>query len=162
MKRRIAIGLLLLVLATPALAQDSARVRDSVNVELLGKGFVFSLNGEVGLGDRFALGAGIGPVEDGDDPGQTLVFPMHLSWVSHRTHGLYLAVGATYVYNSESTEDDSELHATLTWGGQLSIRRGYLRFAITHFDRLDEHEDQEFWDWVEPVFWPGITVGVRF
>lgn len=154
---------LLLVFAaagTPVRALEPDRPRDSWNVELLGRGIVCSLNGEVGLGRHFALGGGFFPMLSGSD--NTYIVPLHVSWLSHSNRGLYLSAGTTFVWHDGDSEDRT--NQTLSYGFQAPMgERAYFRFTLTRFNLFeDESDDPWDWDLWEDINWPGVTFGWRF
>ncbi len=141
-------------LAPAAQAGERDRTRDSMNVELLGRAVVLSINGELGLSKRVAVSAGFFPYLAREE--KSVVVPLHVSWLSHSDRGLYLSGGVTYV-----NDHDSEVTSTLTYGFQVPIRRAYVRLTFTYFDGNFSNE-QNPGEWDLPNPWPGLAIGGRF
>ena len=149
---------LTMILLVPRMAAAEG-VREShpnlVGGELLGRGFVTTVNYERFLNNRFGLGAGIMAIGSGD--GIVGIMPLYASFLPGDVHSLYLSAGGAF-FGGGGTFHTYES----TWIMQGSI--GYQYQSPSGF-------------FIRPLFtinkltpgssgiayvWPGITIGGSF
>jgi len=145
--------MLLLSLGSSAQAQTVSQGGPNfIGVELLGRAFLYSINYERYITQRFGIGVGIATWEI--DNRVIGIFPLYMSVtpIGHK-HGPYFTAGMTVGVRA-STFYDSPTAAlgTVGAGYQYTSDRGFVIRPTLHmiFDRQNR------------AFWPGITIGRRF
>ena len=152
----------LLVLAWTLLAPltaAAAGVREDhpnlVGGELLGRGFVLTVNYERFLTNHFGLGAGIMAIGTGD--GTIGIAPLYASFLTGNKHSLYLAAGGAILGGGGQIHDYES-----TWIMQGSIgyhfqsESGFFVRPLFTFNKATSGSGGGF------VLWPGITIGGAF
>jgi hypothetical protein len=111
------------IVATTVTLEERA-APNSVGVELLGQGFLWSLTYERFLTDRVSVRAGIGGLRLGHDDLAYVAVPVSLSYLyGKRDHFIELGAGFTYAYTAGSTFDDGlDKHHTAIIGGLFGYR----------------------------------------
>lgn len=120
--RRLRLSLAYLLVLAPILLAPLgtavAGVRDDhpnlVGGELLGRGFVLTVNYERFLTNHFGLGAGVMGI--GTEGGTVGIVPLYASFLSGNTHSLYLSAGGAFLGGGGSLHDYES-----TWIMQGSI-----------------------------------------
>jgi hypothetical protein len=161
-RQRGAHAALLLLLAYILLTLStvvSAGVRDDhpnlVGGELMGRGFVLTLNYERFLNNHFGLGAGVMAV--GTSDGVVGIMPLYASVLAGDTHSLYLSVGGAFLGGGGSVQDYES-----TWvmqgsvGYQFQSPGGFFIRPLFTFNQATSGSGGGF------LVWPGITIGGSF
>jgi hypothetical protein len=146
------------LLSCTATTPAAAGVRDDhpnlIGGELMGRGFVLTVNYERYLNNHFGLGGGIMAI--GTSEGHIMIMPLYASFVPGDTHSLYLSAGGAFLGGGGSFQDYES-----TWIMQGSV--GYQFQSPGGF-------------FVRPLFtineatsggggflvWPGLTIGGSF
>jgi len=146
------------ILLTP-LAVAAAGVREShpnlVGGELLGRGFVLTLNYERFLTNHFGLGGGIMAI--GTSDGVVGIMPLYASFLTGNTHSLYLSAGGAFLGGGGSVQDYES-----TWvmqgsvGYQFQSEGGFFARPLFTFNQATAGSGGGF------LIWPGITIGGSF
>jgi hypothetical protein len=147
-----------LSLAAP-LTAGAAGVREDhpnlVGGELLGRGFVLTLNYERFLNNHFGLGAGLMAI--GTSEGTIGIMPLYASLLTGNKHSLYLAAGGAFLGGGGSVQDYES-----TWIMQGSIgyhyqsASGFFVRPLFTFNQATKGSGGGF------LVWPGMTIGGSF
>ena len=149
---------LALGLAGPAIAA-AAGVREEhpnlVGGELLGRGFVLTLNYERYLSNNFGLGGGV--MGFGTSEGAVGIMPLYASFVPGDVHSLYLSAGGALLGGGGAVHDYES-----TWimqgsiGYQFQSRNGFVIRPLFTFNQATQGSGGGF------LVWPGLTIGGSF
>jgi len=152
----LAASTLLLCTATTAAA---AGVREDhpnlIGGELMGRGFVLTVNYERFLSNHFGLGGGIMAI--GTTEGQIMIMPLYASLVTGDVHSLYLSAGGAFLGGGGSVQDYES-----TWimqgsvGYQFQSRSGFFVRPLFTFNQATSGSGGGF------LVWPGLTIGGSF
>ncbi len=141
------------------LTATAAGVREDhpnlVSGELLGRGFVLTVNYERYLTNHFGLGGGIMAI--GTTDGTIAIMPLYASFLSGDTHSLYLSAGAALLGGGGRIHDYES-----TWimqgsvGYQFHSPNGFFIRPLFTFNQATEGSGGGF------LLWPGVTIGGSF
>ena len=141
------------------LAATAAGVREEhpnlVGGEVLGRGFVLTLNYERFLNNHFGLGAGVMAI--GTTDGVVGIMPLYASVLTGDVHSLYLSAGGAFLGGGGGIHDYES-----TWimqgsiGYQYQSRGGVFVRPLFTFNQATQGSGGGF------LLWPGITIGGSF
>jgi hypothetical protein len=154
---RTALLLALLLIPIAPRISSAAGVRENrpnlVGGEVLGRGFVLTVNYERFLTNHFGLGAGFMMI--GTSDGLVGVVPLYASYLTGDKHSLYLGAGAAFLSEGGSVNDYES-----TWVLQGSIGYHFQSpsgfFVRPLFTFNQEAGGGDF------LLWPGVTIGGSF
>lgn len=156
-----AAGLLVLTLSLLApWAATAAGVREDnpnlVGGELMGRGFVLTLNYERYLSNHFGLGGGVMAIGTGQ--GAVGIMPLYVSYLPGDVHSIYLAAGGALVGGGSGDLHDYESTWVMqgTVGYQFQSRSGFFIRPIFTFNQSTLGSGGDF------LVWPGLTIGGSF
>lgn len=151
------LALALLLLAPLTAAGDGVR-EDHPNLvggELLGRGFVLTLNYERFLNNHFGVGGGFMGIGTGD--GSIAILPLYVSFLTGNKHSLYLSGGGALLGGAGSIHDYNS-----TWimqgsvGYQFQSPSGFFVRPLFTFNQATSGSGGGF------IIWPGMTIGGSF
>lgn len=153
MNRRIALGVLLvLVVSASVMSAEARERRNLVGGELGGRPLLLSVNYERYLTDIFGAGIGI----FGLSSSNTFIFimPLYASATIGETHALYLSGGVTVIGGGDwdsPSDDVTTSYETFTVGYQYQADAGFYVRPTANFLLAEEF-----------LVWPGIAIGGSF
>lgn len=124
-----------------------------VGGELLGRGFILTVNYERFLTNHIGLGGGIMAV--GASGGAVGVAPLYISMLTGNEHSLYLSAGAAIVGGAGSLHD-YESAWIMQWsvGYQYQSKSGFFIRPLFTFNQSPSGGSV--------LLWPGMTIGGSF
>jgi hypothetical protein len=151
------LGLAAILLAPPTVAAEGVRERhpNLVGGELMGRGFVLTVNYERFLTNHFGLGGGVMAI--GTTESVVGIMPLYASFLAGNTHSLYLSAGGAFLGGGGSVQDYES-----TWimqgsvGYQFQSEGGFFVRPLFTFNKATEGSGGGF------LVWPGITIGGSF
>jgi hypothetical protein len=149
---------LVLTLLAP-LAVAAAGVREDhpnlVGGELLGRGFVLTLNYERFLNNHFGLGGGIMAI--GSSDGSVAILPLYASFLTGNKHSLYLSAGGALLGGAGSVQEyDSTWIVQGSVGYQFQSPSGFFVRPLFTVNQATSGSGGGF------LIWPGMTIGGSF
>ena len=156
--RTILLAVSALLLCTTTMAAAAGVREDHPNLiggELMGRGFLLTVNYERFLNNNFGLGGGLMAI--GMSGGQAMIMPLYASLVTGDEHSLYLAAGAALVGGGGNFKDYES-----TWimqgsvGYQFQSRGGFFVRPLFTFNQATSGSGGGF------LIWPGLTIGGSF
>jgi hypothetical protein len=154
---RIAALAAFLILMSAPLAH--AGVRDDhpnlIGGELMGRGFILTLNYERFLSNQVGLGAGIMAIGTGSE--QAMIMPLYVSFVTGDVHSLYLAAGGALLGAGGSFRDyESTWIMQGSLGYQFQSPGGFFVRPLFTINKATQGSGGG------TLVWPGITLGGSF
>jgi hypothetical protein len=136
----------------------SAGVRDDhpnlVGGELLGRGFILTLNYERFLTNQFGLGGGLMAI--GTNGSTFVVVPVYASVLTGDKHSLYLSAGGAFVGGGSVHDYESTWVMQASLGYQFHSAGGFFVRPLFTFNQATEGSGGGF------LVWPGLTIGGSF
>jgi hypothetical protein len=149
---------LAVILLAPLTAAAAGMREDRPNLvggELLGRGFVLTVNYERFLNNHFGVGAGIMGI--GTSDGVIGIMPLYASFLTGNTHSLYLSAGGALLGGGGQINDYES-----TWimqgsiGYQFHSPNGFFVRPLFTFNQATSGSGGGF------LVWPGMTIGGSF
>jgi hypothetical protein len=147
------------LLSCTATTSAAAGVREDhpnlIGGELMGRGFVLTVNYERFLNNHFGLGGGVMAI--GTSEGQAMIMPLYASFVTGDEHSLYLSAGGAFLGGGGGFHDYES-----TWimqgsvGYQFQSRSGFFVRPLFTFNQATSGSGGGF------LIWPGLTIGGSF
>lgn len=149
--------LAMILLAPPTVAAAGVR-EDHPNLvggELMGRGFVLTLNYERFLNNHFGLGGGIMAI--GTSEGAVGIMPLYASFLTGDTHSLYLGAGGAFLGGGGSIQGyESTWIVQGSIGYQYQSPGGFFVRPLFTFNQATAGSGGGF------IVWPGMTIGGSF
>lgn len=151
----LALGSTLIAPWTAAAAGVRENHPNLVGGELLGRGFVLTLNYERFLTNHFGIGGGIMAV--GTTEGTIGIVPLYASLLTGNTHSLYLSAGGAFLGGGGSVQDyESTWVMQGSLGYQFQSPGGFFVRPLFTFNQATSGSGGGF------LVWPGLTIGGSF
>jgi hypothetical protein len=155
-----AAGLLVVALSLLGpLTAHAAGVREDhpnlVGGELMGRGFVLTLNYERYLNNHVGLGGGVMAI--GTDAGMVGIMPLYVSILTGNVHSLYLSAGGALLGGGGDIHDyESTWIMQASLGYQYQSPGGFFVRPLFTFNQATQGSGGGF------LVWPGLTIGGSF
>ena len=141
-----------LTVATAGVREDHPNL---VGGELLGRGFVLTLNYERFLNNHFGVGGGIMAI--GTSGGSVAIMPLYASFLTGNTHSLYLSAGGALLGGAGSVHEyDSTWIMQGSVGYHFQSPGGFFVRPLFTFNQATSGSGGGF------LIWPGLTIGGSF